>query len=93
MGLLRVTKIQQKHEVNPSLIVIFSPYTLYTGEQTNVRLFLILNPVPLSKTIPSYIVKWNVHNDHYLFEKFVLAGHNLCALRVRYGAFFVCFYP
>ena len=58
-------------------------YLCYVGELTNVRLFLILNPVPRSNTIPSYIAKWQVNNDQYRLEKIVPAGHNLSALGIR----------
>lgn len=61
----------------------------FSGDQTNVRLFLILNPVPRSNTIPSYLVKWHVNNDQYLFEKFAPAGHNLSALGIRYSLILV----
>lgn len=49
----------------------------------NVRLFLILNPVPRSNAIPSYIAKWDVNKDQYTLVKVAPAGHNLSALGIR----------
>lgn len=71
--------------MNPVSIqmVALSTNYLLSGDETNVRLFLILNPVPRSNNIPSYIAKWHVNNEQYRLEKFAPAGHNLSALGIR----------
>ena len=60
---------------------------IITGDDTNVRLFLILNPAPRSNFIPSYIAKWHINNDQYRLEKISPAGHNLTSLGIRFVLF------
>ncbi|KAI2810125.1 hypothetical protein RDWZM_002809 [Blomia tropicalis] len=57
-------------------------YGTVEGDDTNVRLFLILNPAPRSNFIPSYIAKWHINNDQYRLEKISPAGHNLTSLGI-----------